>query len=107
PPGPDVRQTPLEDLDGTRHLVVRRRDRLVAHACTSAGPEMRVPTASPAATLAMLSAPLRSNTTIGRSFSMHSETAAPSMTLSWSRSRSVYSSRSYLRAPGTVIGSAS
>ena len=68
---------------------------------------MSVPTGSPSATRAMLSGPLRSKTTIGRSFSMHRETAAPSITLSWSRSRSAYSSRSYRRAPGTVIGSAS
>ena len=52
------------------------------------------PVLDPNATRAMLSWPFRSNTTIGRSFSMHKETAAPSMTLSWSRSRSVYSSRS-------------
>ena len=58
------------------------------------GPAMSVPTGWPAATRAMLSGPFRSNTMIGRSFSMHSDTAAPSSTLSWSRSRSAYSSRS-------------
>ena len=36
----------------------------------------------------MLSGWLRSNTTIGRSFSMHRLTAVASITLSWSRSRS-------------------
>ena len=51
-------------------------------------PEMRVPTGSPAATRVMLSGWLRSNTTIGRSFSMHRLTAVASRTLSWSRSRS-------------------
>ena len=44
-------------------------------------PEMRVPTGSPAATRVMLSGWLRSNTTIGRSFSMHRLTAVASSTL--------------------------
>ena len=49
---------------------------------------MKEPTASPAATRVMLSGRFRSNTTMGRSFSMHRLTAVASRTLSWSRSRS-------------------
>src|SRR4029078_1364545 len=89
--GPDGLQVPVHDLDGTRHLVVGRGDDLVVghtRAPSAARPAMSVPTGSPSATRAMLSWPFRSNTTIGRSFSMHSATGAPSMTLSWCRVRS-------------------
>src|SRR4029453_16780372 len=92
--GPDALEVALHRIDGAGHLLLGDRLGLGAHAGTPPtaldAPEMRVPTGSPTATLVMLSGWLRSNTTIGRSFSMHSDTAAASRTLSWSRSRSAY-----------------
>src|SRR4029078_5478467 len=94
---PERLEVALHRLDGTTHLVVRGGDRLAAHRCSPLPPPrvalpIRVPPGCPAATRVMLSGWLRSNTTIGRSFSMQRETAAASMTLSWSRRRSAYSS---------------
>ena len=94
--GPDPLEVALHRLDGARHPLLRGGLGLRAHAGTPptalVAPEIRVPTGSPMATLVMLSGWLRSNTTIGRSFSMHSDTAAASRTLSWSLSRSAYCS---------------
>src|SRR5262245_31157177 len=94
--GPDALEVALHRLDRAGHLLLGRRLRLRAHAGTPptalSAPEMRVPTGSPTATLVMLSGWFRSNQTIGRSFSMHSDTAAASRTLSWSRRRSAYCS---------------
>ena len=90
--GPDPLEVALHGLDRAGHLVVGVDEDLAAHAgappAAPEAPEMRVPTGSPAATRVMLSGRLRSNTTIGRSFSMHRLTAVASRTLSWSRSRS-------------------
>src|SRR6185503_7767628 len=94
PAGADALEVALHGLDRAGHLLLGRGLGLGAHAGTPPtalfAPEIRVPTGSPTATLVMLSGWLRSNTTIGRSFSMHSDTAAASRTLSWSRSRSAY-----------------
>src|SRR4029079_1363431 len=94
---PDPLEIALHGLDRTTHLVVGIGDGLAAHVCAPPpapdAPEMRFPTGSPAATRVMLSGRLRSNTTIGRSFSMHRLTAVASSTFSWSRSRSAYSRR--------------
>ena len=93
--GADALEVALHGLDGAAHLVVGVGDDLGGHArappavaWAAVAPEMSVPTGSPAATRVMLSGWLRSNTTIGRSFSMHRLTAVASSTLSWSRSRS-------------------
>src|SRR4051812_46836355 len=107
---PDSLEVALHRVDRAAHLVIGVGDRLAAHRAPPAPPdppEIRVPTSSPAATRVMLSGWFRSNTMIGRSFSIQSETAAASMTLSWSRRRSAYSSEAYRRALGLVIGSAS
>ena len=87
--GPQGLEVALHRLDRPPHLALGLGQDLGAHPVIPPGSaEMRVPTRSPRATRVMLSGVLRSNTTIGRSFSMHSETAAASSTLSWSRSRS-------------------
>src|SRR6185437_3405237 len=82
--GPDPLEVALHGLDRAPHLVVGVGDDLAAHAWAPPpapdAPEMRVPTGSPAATRVMLSGRLRSNTTIGRSFSMHRLTAVASST---------------------------
>src|SRR5262249_57179112 len=90
---PDALEVALHRLDRAGHLVLRVGEDLAAHAGVpptglGAGvPEIRVPTGSPAATRVMLSGRFRSNTTMGRSFSMHRLTAGAASTLCWSRSR--------------------
>src|SRR4029079_17704364 len=89
PAGPQPLEVALHRLDRAQHLALGAGQGLAGHAVTPPGcAEIRVPTGSPRATLEMLSGALRSNTMIGRSFSRHSDTAAASRTLSWSRSRS-------------------
>src|SRR6185312_5549117 len=107
--GADALEVALHDLDGPGHLAFRARQGLGAHQrlLPDGAPEIRVPTGSPIATRRMLSGLFRSNTMIGRSFSMHRLTAVASRTLSRSRSRSAYSRCSYRRAFGWVSGSAS
>ena len=85
----DPGEVALHGLDGPGHLVLRVGEDLAAHAGVPptgpdarVAPEMSVPTGSPAATRVMLSGRLRSNTTIGRSFSMHRLTAVASSTFS-------------------------
>src|SRR5664279_3977177 len=90
PAGAQPLEVALHALHGAGHLRFDRADHLGAHPLLL--PEINVPTASPRATRTMLLASFRSKTTIGRSFSMHSDTAAASITLRWSRSRSAYTS---------------
>src|SRR6185312_27423 len=80
PARPDRLEVTLHRVDRAGHLLVCVGEDLGAHAD---GPplEMNVPTGSPVATFVMLSGWLRSNTMIGRSFSIARLTAAASMTL--------------------------